>query len=103
MKIATWNIAGGHTLAGNGTEALRADYKEEDLGYFTEALRHPHIDLIALQEAHSPLHGEEPSQGDRIGVALGMHVAPCQPYGNSHIKEGQHLALATLSALPSPS
>ena len=100
MKVATWNIAGGHPLLGSGAEALRENYAQETLGYFTETLRKVNVDCVALQETHIAFHGDGSSQADVIGSELRLHVSPSQPYGKSHIKDGRLLALANLSRLP---
>lgn len=64
LKIASWNIAGGHTIKSNE----RFDYdEEENADYFIKHLSEINADVICLQESHwHPTN----SLSNRIAAAL---------------------------------
>ena len=98
MKVATWNIAGGHLL----TEFVKdaAGYEKEDLDYFIGELKSLNADIICLQEAHTSKDNQY-IQGKIIADKLGYQYVN-HPYkaGESHIKKGHFLSLSILSKYP---
>lgn len=98
MKIASWNVAGGHKLTQNVKDA--SGYEKEDLGYFIQELKKINVDVICLQETHTSVD-ETVSQGEKVAKNLGFNfVNHAYTGGESHIKKGQRLSLTTLSRFP---
>ncbi len=100
MKIATWNIAGGHPYRGsNSKEISPYGYDRENLSYFTRELGLLKPTVAVLQEVHfNPKGGG--GQSDSISSALRMHATKPFIYDNSHIEKGKQLSLATVSTDP---
>jgi endonuclease/exonuclease/phosphatase family metal-dependent hydrolase len=66
LKLASWNIAGGHTIRSNE----RFDYEpNEDANYFIDRLKALNMDVVCLQESH---YHPEKSLSQRIASALGF-------------------------------
>lgn len=96
MRIASWNIAGGHTLINNE----HMNYFEQ-LDYFIDELKKIDADIICLQEAHTSVDGKE-IQAKIIADKLGYRHVENQPYKakTSHIKDNYFLSISTISKLP---
>ena len=91
LKIATWNIAGGHTLQ----SLQRFDYSQnEDFDYFYTQLRDLDLDVICLQESHA--NGVD-SFAKRLASKLGMAFVADSPGCPSHIDQNYRLTTAILS------
>ena len=72
MRIAAWNIAGGHTFTGTNSEALAANYDKEQLDYFIQTIRNVHPHIIALQEVHKPIDASASAQSDIVAQQLNI-------------------------------
>ncbi len=90
MRIASWNIAGGHTV-----RSLDAyDYNAESLSYFTDQLQQLDPDVICLQETHSK---DGASSAATIAKTLGSYTVINNPLSQSHIDSGSRLGIAMLA------
>jgi len=65
IVVATWNIAGGHTLKGKGWN--HSD--QENIQYFIDKLKGINLDIICIQESHRNAHR---SLSVEIAKALGL-------------------------------
>lgn len=95
IKIASWNIAGGHSVS----SLQQFDYTPEDLNYFIEQLRTVDADIVCLQESHTPEDGST-SNAHAIAHVLGYSYVLNSPSSPSHIEEGSKLGTAILSKTP---
>jgi len=95
IKIASWNIAGGHSIS----SLQQFDYSPEDLDYFIEQLRSINADIVCLQESHTSEDGSN-SNAHAIAAALGYPHLLNSPSSPSHIEEGYKLSTAILSKVP---
>ncbi|MDB5264864.1 MAG: hypothetical protein JWN64_435 [Parcubacteria group bacterium] len=95
LKIASWNIAGGHPF---GT-LKQFDYHAKDILYFIEELRSINADIVCLQEAHTSDDGENSNAQD-IAKALEYPYVFNSVSSVSHIEEGYKLSTSILSRLP---
>ena len=95
MKIASWNIAGGHTIA----SLKHLDYNPEDIEYFVDQLKAIDADIVCLQESHTPDDGTQ-SNAQNIASALGYSYVFNSVSSVSHIESGQKLSTAILSKEP---
>jgi endonuclease/exonuclease/phosphatase family metal-dependent hydrolase len=93
MKIASWNIAGGHPVRSNE----KFDYGEANIDYFTSRLKKVNADVICLQESQIGSMGDISSQ---IAQSLGFANVYQHTLSNSHIDKGQSLGIAVLSKNP---
>lgn len=91
LTIATWNIAGGHTIH-NGEE--RFAYNPEDVTYFINELKALSQDIVCLQETHIR---SERSIANEIATELGGLFCFEQDNSLSHINPKYHLGNAILS------
>lgn len=98
MKFLCWNIAGAYTFTGSIGDAL--SYDKEDLGYFIGEIKNTEAEVIILQEAHIPNDEIMMAHAKEIADSIGYQYSITHPYGNSHIKKGHQLALATISKYP---
>lgn len=96
LRAGTWNIGGGFLFRKKVQDGF--SYEEEDLSYFIEQLKLQKLDLLALQEVHVDTAGA--SQAQTIAKELGCIPSETYPYGNSHIKPGNSLALSIISKFP---
>jgi len=90
MKIISWNIAAGRTLASKD----HWDYKSENLDYFVRNIQKLNPDIICLQEVHI---NEKRSIAKEIAEKLNIphiHKVSSHP---SHIDSKYNLGLAVLS------
>lgn len=90
IKIISWNIAGGRTLATKS----HWDYKSENLDYFARNIQELNPDIICLQEVHI---NEKRSIAKEIAQKLNIpniHEVSSHP---SHIDSNYNLGLAILS------
>ena len=95
MRIASWNIAEGHTFSGSVETAHQ--YEERNLSYFVDELSAVGPNLIALQEATTPKPGSaEISQPDFIAKGLGLNFVESAVYGPSFIEKGDSTSLGNL-------
>lgn len=95
IKIASWNIAGGHTIASR----KHLDYNPEDIAYFVAQLRGIDADIVCLQESHTSADGAR-SNAEEIAAALGYPNVFNSVSSISHIEDGYMLSTAILSKLP---
>lgn len=95
IKIASWNIAGGHSIS----SLQQFDYTPEDLNYFIEQLREVDADVVCLQESHTS-EDDSNSNAHTIAAALGYPYVLNSPSSPSHIEEGYKLSTAILSKIP---
>jgi endonuclease/exonuclease/phosphatase family metal-dependent hydrolase len=95
IKIASWNIAGGHPI---GT-LKQFDYSAKDITYFVEELRIVDADIICLQESHTSDDNGHSNAKD-IADALGYPYVFNSISSPSHIEEGYSLTTAILSRVP---
>jgi len=97
MKILSWNVGGEHRFR----KAIQngGEHDEGDKPYFLEQVRRVDCDIIGFQETHRVPEGER-SFVDTMHDELAMNVTDVYAYGDSHIKKGCQLALATASKLP---
>jgi endonuclease/exonuclease/phosphatase family metal-dependent hydrolase len=98
MKVLSWNIAGGHTITGAVEESL--NYNTEDLPYFEQQIKQLNPDVVGLQEVHTPDKDDTQTQAGILAKAVGYKYFENQPYGKSHIKDGNKISLAMLSKYP---
>lgn len=94
ISVASWNIAGGHTVASNAQH----DYNPEELGYFIGVLGELAPDVICLQEVHTSPDGKD-SNAQEIAGALGMHHVFNSPASVSHVDAAYRLGTAIISRL----
>jgi endonuclease/exonuclease/phosphatase family metal-dependent hydrolase len=92
MKIATWNIAGGHTVK----SASHFDYNEEDVAYFARHLAETESDIICLQETHL---NTDRSIAREIADKLGGYRCFETSVSKSHIDDDYQLGMAILSKI----
>ena len=99
MKIASWNIAGGHLLTKNVKDAI--GYEKEDLNYFIQELKKLRVDIICLQEIHIAKKGNN-NQVEPIAKKLGLKYWTAEHYAGaaSHIKAGQLIGMGVVSRFP---
>ena len=107
LTIATWNIAGGHTIH---DENQQFAYNHEDVEYFISELKALSPDIICLQETHL---SSERSIANEIATEMGDLFCFEQNNSPSHINPEYRLGNAVLSkysfkkkgnfTLPSPS
>jgi endonuclease/exonuclease/phosphatase family metal-dependent hydrolase len=107
LIIATWNIAGGHTIH---DEKEQFAYNPEDVEYFISELKALSPDIICLQETHL---SSERSIANEIATEMGDVFCFEQDNSPSHIDPAYRLGNAVLSKysfrnkanfkLPSPS
>lgn len=95
MKIATWNIAGGHTA--KSSKAF--DYSTRNLNYFANQLAALNPDVLCLQEAEYELSGSL-SLANYFAEQLNMPFVFETRMHASHITPGCGIALAILSKEP---
>ncbi len=95
IKIASWNIAGGHTLS----TLKQFDYSSQDISYFIEKIRAVDPDIICLQESHTSDDGLR-SNAQEIAQALSYPYVINTVCNPSHIEKGQQLSTAILSKMP---
>ena len=93
LRIATWNIAGGHTINSNAT----FDYQGEDLAYFISELKKIEADVICLQESHI---NSSRSIAKEIAQKLHFSYVREDAFSPSHIDEDYQLSLAIISKFP---
>jgi endonuclease/exonuclease/phosphatase family metal-dependent hydrolase len=93
LKVATWNIGGGHTI----NSANMFDYDKEDLSYFAGILKPLNLDVICLQESHTK---ESTVISNRLAEMLGLAYVYDSPRSPSHIDESYKLADAIISRYP---
>ncbi len=94
MRIATWNINGGHGLVSTNP---RKYVDTENLDYFLEHLTTLDADILCLQEVHT---NPNSSQTKLIAEALGYHYTFETVASASHIDPSYQLANAILSKQP---
>lgn len=92
MKIASWNIAGGHTVASHE----HFDYWPEDLAYFVEQLKKLDPDVVCLQETHT---SHSRSIAREIAGFLGQYQVFDSEMSPSHIDPSYRLGMAILSRI----
>lgn len=92
IKVASWNIAGGHKIA----SLKRFDYQKDDISYFSEQLSKFSPDIVCLQESHTSKDDND-SNASQIASALGLSVIVNSPNSPSHIDPGYLLSNAILS------
>jgi len=90
MKVVSWNIAGGRTLATKN----HWDYKSENLGYFIRNIRELNPDIICIQENHS---NKNRSVAEEIAEKLEIPYSSEISSHQSHIDKRYSLGLAVLS------
>jgi endonuclease/exonuclease/phosphatase family metal-dependent hydrolase len=90
LTIATWNIAGAHTVRSNAS----LDYNPEDIGYFVEQLRSISADVICLQETHI---NTQRSVAQEIAKSLGEYSCIEQDNSPSHVDPEYRLGNAILT------
>jgi endonuclease/exonuclease/phosphatase family metal-dependent hydrolase len=95
ITVASWNIAGGHTIASH----KQHDYNPEDIGYFIGKLAHINPDIICLQEAHTSPDGAR-AIAQEIAQALGLEFVFNSPASPSHVDAAYTLGTAIISRLP---
>lgn len=92
MKVATWNI-GGCFISPNKD----ANFDTEDITYFIKELERVKPEIICLQEAHISKGNNQP---EIIAKALDLNYVETKAIANSHIKDGEQLAIAIISTYP---
>lgn len=92
MKIATWNIAGGHTA--KSSKAF--DYSTRNLNYFANQLATLNPDVLCLQEAEYELSGSL-SLANYFAEQLNMPFVFETRMHASHITPGCGIALPFLA------
>jgi len=92
LKVVTWNIAGGHTIA----SLDHFDYEDENIQYFIDQLKNINPDIICLQEVHTAVDGSV-SNAATIAQALGFKYVFNSPASPSHIADGYKLGTAIFS------
>lgn len=95
LKIATWNIAGGHP----SSSLEHFAYSPEDLDYFISELRKVDPDIICLQETHTP-NDRNPSDAQKIADTLSYPYVYNSPASASHINKECRLGNAIVSKRP---
>ena len=93
MRIASWNIAGGHTVKSTG----HFDYNPEDTSYFSDQLAELEPDVICLQETHT---NEKRSVAAEIARELGGYHVFNSPLSPSHVDPAYKLGMAILTRKP---
>ena len=94
MRIATWNIGGGHKIKSLAT----FDYKENiNTEYFISELKKYDLDVICLQESQ---HSANKSVAQMLADGLKMPHVFEVPMHPSHIDQGFSLSLAIISRQP---
>jgi endonuclease/exonuclease/phosphatase family metal-dependent hydrolase len=91
ITIATWNIAGGHTIHDENEQFA---YNPEDIAYFINELKDLAPDIICLQETHL---NNERSIAHEIAGELGGLFCFEQDNSPSHIDPEYRLGNAVLS------
>ncbi len=94
LRIATWNIAGGHTV--RSAESLDYD-PQEHVEYFASQLRNLAPDVVCLQESKTNRHD---TLAARLGRAAGFAHVFDTPSCPSHIDPNYQLSNAILSRQP---
>lgn len=94
MRIATWNIGGGHKI-----KSLKTfDYEAEiNIDYFVDELKKLQLDIVCLQESQC---NDGYSVAKVIADKLGMPHVYETPMHPSHVDTGYELSLAILSTKP---
>lgn len=92
LKVVSWNIAGGHTVA----SLDHFDYLPEDIEYFAEQLKKISADIICLQEVQTrkDLTG---NSAQALAEKLGFNFVFNSPCSDSHIDLDSMLGNAVLS------
>jgi exonuclease III len=90
MRIASWNIAGGHTIKSK----KHFDYNEADTTYFVKQLQVISPDVVCLQEDQT---GQGPGTANEIAKGLGGYFVYQTPMHDSHIEAGFRLGMAILT------
>ncbi len=90
MKIASWNIAGGHTVKSKS----HFDYEDEDVSYYVRHLAAIDPDVICLQEVHM---NAAQSTAQQIAEGLNGYQVSEFPLHDSHIDDNYKMGLAILT------
>lgn len=91
LTIATWNIAGGHTIH---DEEKQFAYNPEDIKYFIRELKDLSPDIVCLQETHI---NDKRSIANEIAGEMGKFFCFEQNNSPSHINPDYRLGNAVLS------
>lgn len=91
IRVATWNIAGGHTAA----STKQFDYEGENVDYFCSELQKVNPDIICLQEVHTSQDGT--SKAHSVAQKLGCDFVYNSPFSSSHIDRSKQLGNAMIS------
>ena len=94
MKIATWNIAGGHTVR---SLEDKFDYNPLGTAYFVDELGKLSVDVAFIQESQC---NDKGSVAARIAEELAMPFVFETPMSQSHIDPEYSLSVAILSRQP---
>lgn len=73
------------------------DFSSEDMEYYSNELKKIDPDVVCFQEIHVSENGSQP---EMIANILGLDYVRYQITADSHIKNGEGLAMAILSRYP---
>ena len=92
IKIATWNIAGGHPIA----SLDYFDYLPEDPEYFVNELKKIDPDIVCFQESHTKIDNSSSNAKD-ITDKLGFSYLFNSPSSKSHVDNTCMLSTAIIA------
>jgi endonuclease/exonuclease/phosphatase family metal-dependent hydrolase len=94
MRIATWNISGGHKMRSHNVFDYETGFQ---ISYFANLLHKLSIDVACIQESQV---GKKKSIAQLIAQFYDEYSVYETPMSESHIDKGYQLSLAILSKFP---